>query len=229
MFADYTELKDEVLAWLARAPTPGTRAFDRIPSLIYLAEAQMSKDLRVRQTERRATAILNEPFEFLPTDFRTLRVVNNYTKADERVIECRSFDYKQLRREYGLKIGEPEAYALVGNEIAFAPGPDPRLVLSEDPTQEEIDYAADHTGSFELVYYGNVPNLTDEEPTNLILEAFPNIYLYATLAQSAPFLMADERLPIWTSAYTAAVATANEEHDRSVGSQAAMTNEMNIV
>jgi len=43
--------------------------------------------------------------------------------------------------------------------------------------------------------------LSDAAPTNWLLTESPDIYLYATLVQSAPYLKEDERTGIWSSFY----------------------------
>lgn len=48
-----------------------------------------------------------------------------------------------------------------------------------------------------LVYYARVPSLSPTQPTNAVLTAHPDLYLYTSLAQSAPYLKDDARLAVW--------------------------------
>jgi len=45
--------------------------------------------------------------------------------------------------------------------------------------------------------YPPITRLSDDEPTNWLLEDWDDIYFYAALVESAPFLKEDERIPVW--------------------------------
>jgi len=79
------------------------------------------------------------------------------------------------------------------------------------------------------IYLGNMPDaaqtlelgmfkrptaLSDTNTSNDILNNFPDLYLYAALSESSPFLMADERLQVWAGLYKEGVKTANESAQR---------------
>ena len=51
--------------------------------------------------------------------------------------------------------------------------------------------------------------LPSNHQTNDILTNYPDIYLYSALAESAPFLMQDERLDVWAKLYKEALKIAN--------------------
>lgn len=51
-----------------------------------------------------------------------------------------------------------------------------------------------------------LPSLMTTDP-NWLLTAHPDIYLYGTLVESAPYLRDEERLPVWEQRYQDAVAT----------------------
>ena len=44
--------------------------------------------------------------------------------------------------------------------------------------------------------------MSDTNPTNEYLDVCPDLVLYASLAESAPFLMDDPRLATWDGLYT---------------------------
>jgi len=78
--------------------------------------------------------------------------------------------------------GQPMFFTTIGQQFEVLPQPD---------------------GSYdaELLYYSKLTPLSDAAPTNWLLTESPDIYLYGTLAQSAPYLKEDERTAIWTSLY----------------------------
>lgn len=92
-------------------------------------------------------------------------------------------------------------YTIEGNSIIIAP---------------QVGTDADYT----LQYYAAIPALSDASPTNWLITAHPDLYLYAVLAQSAPYMEEDPRLPVWQAMY-AQIKTAIEmqnEADRWSGS-----------
>ena len=50
-----------------------------------------------------------------------------------------------------------------------------------------------------LVYYARIPALSTAAPTNWLLTKSPDLYLYSTLLQSAPYLNDAARLQTWAS------------------------------
>jgi hypothetical protein len=63
------------------------------------------------------------------------------------------------------------------------------------------------------VYYKALPALSANS-TNWLLTAHPDVYLYGSLMQAAPYLKNDERLAVWGSLYTASIADLNQSSDR---------------
>lgn len=55
--------------------------------------------------------------------------------------------------------------------------------------------------NFILQYYGKIPFLTPRNQSNIIVETLPQLFLYATLLETASFLREDERLQTWAMYY----------------------------
>jgi hypothetical protein len=53
----------------------------------------------------------------------------------------------------------------------------------------------------ELLYYAKIPALSDSNTSNWLLEESPDLYLYAALIQSAPYLKEDDRINVWAGLY----------------------------
>ena len=79
--------------------------------------------------------------------------------------------------------GTPKFYTIVGQELEVLPVPDTATLTGE------------------ITYYSKIPALSGTNATNWLLNSSPDIYLYGTLMQSAPYLVDDARLPIWASIY----------------------------
>lgn len=57
------------------------------------------------------------------------------------------------------------------------------------------------TEAYTLHYYAQIPALSGATPQNWLILARPQIYLYATLLEAAPYLHDDARTTIWGTGY----------------------------
>jgi hypothetical protein len=58
--------------------------------------------------------------------------------------------------------------------------------------------------------------MSDENPTNEYLDVCPDLVLYASLAESAPFLMDDPRLVTWDNLYQTGLASITKSNQDSI-------------
>jgi hypothetical protein len=75
----------------------------------------------------------------------------------------------------------PRYYTIAGSKFYFSPAPD--------------------TGYQARLRYRSRLSKLAEVGTNWLLEEHPDAYLYGALAQTAPFLKDDERLPMWLARF----------------------------
>jgi hypothetical protein len=83
-----------------------------------------------------------------------------------------------------LSSGKPLYFSVVGSQFRLLPIPDG-------------EYTA------ELVYYAKLSKLSDTNTTNWLLTQAPDVYLYGSLLQAAPYLQDDARISVWSSLYQA--------------------------
>lgn len=57
------------------------------------------------------------------------------------------------------------------------------------------------TETYTLHYRAKIPSLSDTNTQNWLILARPQIYLYATLLEAAPYLHDDERTAVWGQGY----------------------------
>lgn len=172
----YSELKTAVADWLNRSDLTSA-----IPNFIAMAEAQMNRQVRHRKMVTRATATLDTPYFAVPSDWKeTIRFQLN-TNPVTPLVFVTPEQLLEDSQKYSAA-NQPMFYTTVGQQFEVLPQPD---------------------GSYEaeLLYYAKIPSLSDGAPTNWLLTESPDIYLYATLIQSSPYLKEDERTAIWTSLY----------------------------
>lgn len=81
----------------------------------------------------------------------------------------------------------PKHYTIVGTELRFFPVP-------------ETSYTA------EFSRYCRLPALSDDNTTNWLLTAFPNVYLYAALAQASMLDVNAAGAEVWDAAFQRAMA-----------------------
>ena len=166
----YSELQLSVADFLNRSDLTAV-----IPDVITLAEAEFNRELRVREMSVRTRAPIDTQYVKLPDDYLSLTNVDLVTDpiTPMQFLDPESLD--EYRSNH--KTGKPIYYSILQNNLEFAPVPDAEYII-------------------EIVYYQKVPALATN-PTSWLLSAHPDLYLNATLAQSAPYLQNDERIPTW--------------------------------
>ena len=70
----------------------------------------------------------------------------------------------------------------------------------------------------EMIYYGKITPLSSEVATNWLLTKAPDVYLYGSLMHAQPFLMDDQRMPVFAALYNSRVEALNEESMKSTHS-----------
>jgi hypothetical protein len=168
-----------------------------IPTFIQLGESQMNRDIRHWEMEARVSGQQSQGDQYmqLPADWvETIRF--HLTSQGTNAVELASLaSIADKRAAVDDQAGRPRFYAHVRGEFELFPTPD-----------EDTD--------FELLYYQKIPALSDSNTTNWLLEYAPDIYLYASLAHSAPYLAEDARIAVWAQMYSAAVAQLNAQSER---------------
>jgi len=181
----YSELQSAMADFLNRSDLSSI-----IPTFISLGEARMNRDIRHWQMENRASTTIEGQYLLKPYDWvETIRF--HLTGQDTSVISLLSSRAMADKRQSGSNIaGKPAYYAHSENQFEVF------------PTADGI-YAA------ELLYYQKIPALADDATTNWLLSSYPDIYLYGSLLNSAPYLAEDGRAEVWARLYGEAVDKLN--------------------
>jgi hypothetical protein len=172
----YSELKDAVGDWLNRDDLTSV-----IPNFIALAEAQLNRTIRHRKMVTRSDATLDTPYFAVPADWlENIRFQLN-TNPVTPLLYVTPEQAAEERLKYSAS-GQPLFFSMVGEQFQVVPSPD-----------GEYDS--------ELLYYAKISALSDSNTTNWLLTESPDLYLYATLVQSAPYLKEDDRINVWAGLY----------------------------
>ena len=134
----------------------------KIDTFIEMAEADMFSNpdeiLRVRGQETRLETVTAGQFLALPADFQSMRSVQLVTGDGD--LELCFQSPAQMRQEPGT--GRPRFFTVT--------------------SQIEFERVPDDNYSIILQYYAIPAPLSSSNTTNVILDTFPNIYLFGTLA-----------------------------------------------
>jgi hypothetical protein len=189
-FTSYDNLKTNIADYLARSDLN-----DKIPMFVALAEKRLNRDLRLRQTLQQSTYTLDSGFQVpTPTDFLEMKDIH----IDANPIV--NLNFKTVSQFYRLDnvsgSGNPINYTLVSNNFVLAPRPTGSSVIN-------------------MTYYKIPKILSDTNASNEYLDVCPDLLLYASLVESAPFLMNDERLTTWEALYTRGLTSITKSDEQS--------------
>jgi hypothetical protein len=189
-------LQAAVADWLADASL-----VQRVPDFITLAEGKLNRTIVHPSMEQRSTATVattsDEPeFISLPTDFQSMRRIRlNDVEGKPEIAFLSEVQLNETRTNIVNVAGRPAFYTIFGDEFELVPTPDD-------------DY------ELELVYRKNITALSTSNTTNWLLTLAPDVYLYGSLLQAAPYMEDNDKLPIWSAAYQSALDELNTHGTR---------------
>lgn len=184
----YAELQSAAANWLVRADLTA-----RIPEFIALAEARLNRVMRTRLTEAEVPLAAGPGVRSvaLPAGFtEPLRLWIERAGGREEL----PFLEASLMAAVSLR-GEPGAWTVDGAKVGF-------------------DRPCDQAYAFTLRLLQKFV-LSDAAPTNAVLRDFPDLYLFATLSEAAPFLRDAELAAAYETKLARALAEANTQEARS--------------
>jgi hypothetical protein len=194
----YTELKASVADWLNRTDLTSV-----VPDFIALAEAQIERTLRTRQMIVRATASIDTEYSAVPADFLETKSIKLNTNP-VTALAFESIDaLDSLKSTTYISAGKPQYFGIVGGQIRVLPVPD-------------------NTYTAELIYYAKLTKLSNSVASNWLLAQAPDVYLYGSLMQAAPYLKDDARIPVWAAIYTRGLEELQIADDRGATSGGAV-------
>lgn len=187
--ATYSDLQTSVANFLHRGDLTSI-----IPDLITLAEVRINGDLDARLQDTQATLTCTPTVEYvaLPTDLINIRHLSVESTTPVVTLDYMAPDTFETSYAWGLT-GTPQAYTVIGTNIFLAPVPDTSYTL-------------------DCFYKAKVPAIASAvSGTTWLLTNYPNVYLYATLCEAAPYLKDDARLQVWEAKYNESVAAVNNQ------------------
>lgn len=190
----YAELKTSIGDWLNRSDLSAT-----IPDFISLAEAQIERTLRTRQMIVRANASFDQQYGALPADFLETKSLKLTSTNPPTPLSFLTIDLLDEQSSTYTGSGKPKFFGVVGNQLRVLPTPD-------------------GTYTTELTYFAKLTKLSNSVTSNWLLASSPDIYLYGSLLQAAPYLQDDARIQTWATLYERALNDLRTADDRGASS-----------
>ena len=182
--ATYTDLQSSVANWLHRSDSNLIAA---IPDFITLCEARYEHEfngLWSQMTTATGTTAANDTSFALPDDFKRIyRLTVTQSGTDYEVEYSAADDIAKYNNQSGV----PLKYALINQQGWWLPKPD-------------------GVYTYTIFYYAKFPSLGPSSASNWLLANAPDVYLYGTLLEAAPFMKDQAMTVLWKQAFESAVA-----------------------
>lgn len=183
----YTGLLASIADHLNRADISSS-----ILDFVVITEADLNRKLHTRMTQARATLSVSSQWATVPTDFAG---VLSMTNPQGQPIEFRDPDaFALVSYQNSSNAGSITDFTIAGGSFGFWPAPTSAVSVG-------------------LTYYQKLPALASNA-TNWLLTAHPDAYLYGSLCAAAPYLLDDDRLPVWSQLYQNVIGSIKEADRR---------------
>lgn len=185
----YAELQAAAANWLVRADLTA-----RIPEFITLAEVRLNRALRTRMAEADAALSASAGARTIPLPAGFAEPLALWRVRDDGSRRALRFAEPSLLGLISLR-GEPAVWTIDGANLAF-------------------ERACDQAYAFTLRYLAKF-QLSDTAPTNALLANNPDVYLFATLCEAAPFLRDADLAQAYAGKLELALSEVNAKEARS--------------
>ena len=187
--ANYTELTAHIENWLDH-----TRFTSLLDEFIYLTEDRLNKELRVKEMITRSTAPTSTSSRYLvhPTDYLEMKRLRLLTSPYKELMQISP---ENITKFDSTSPQEPQFYCDVDEQIEF-------------------DSTPDAVYTVEMVFYEKIADLTASNTTNVILTAYPNLYLFGALVEAFMYGLEDERAAYFEGRFVKELNMANNEQEK---------------
>lgn len=174
----YADLQETALDVIGRTGDAGLTAY--APVAITLVEAKLNRNLRVGEMEETTTLTGSGGDYALPSDFLAWRQV--------RIASCGPLEF--VTPDWASDAfptgagGVPRFFTVKGSTLTVYPSASSSVLLD---------------------YYQAIPALSDAAPTNWLLAAYPDIYLFMTLIELNAYTKDSDAASLWNDRAAAAV------------------------
>lgn len=188
--ATYSDLTTSIGNWLNRTDLTAI-----IPDFVTIAEAQHSRDLRLRKqiVTSTLTTTANTRGAALPFDFLEFENVSLLTSPERQLTYATVEQLDSVYPNNG-RVGTPSLYTVEGDQILFGATPDGVYTIS-------------------ILYYARFASLVTNS-TNWLLTNHPSIYLYCSLMKACIYLKDKSGAAEFKALYEQAAKELQAQDDR---------------
>lgn len=177
----------------------------QIPLFIMLGERRVARDLKILGLKTTITdnfipglSVFQKPTRWLNDSSFNIGTVLPALNTRQYLLQ-RSVEFCRMYWPDPTKTGTPKYYASDYNYNSWLVAPTP-----------DIAYP------YEILYY-ETPELIDETVSvNFLTESAPEVLIFATLLETAPYLKDDERIKVWQEKYNTARQALGDEDIRRI-------------
>jgi hypothetical protein len=203
----YDSLLDDVRRYLERGFTAESDAivYEQLPRLVTLGERRIARELKIEGFIRAVTTPLQIGVAVYRKPDRWRDTVSIMVAG--RPVLGRSYEFCRNYWPDEASLAQPEYYADYDYQ---------HWLLVPTPVA---------ASTMEVLYYEQPRFLGPDFQTNWLTEYAPDVLLYATLLEAAPFLKKDERIATWQAMYDRAAQALSGEDLKRIVDRAATRNE----
>ena len=193
--SSYADLQAAVKGWVHRSDLDAIT-----PDLIMLGELRIFREVRCREMETALSGAIANGVVALPADYLDLKFA--YIDATP-VSKLDRASASQIYEQHPFRNanGKPNMIAREGSNFIFGPYPDSSY-------------------SIKGIYYAKPVSI--QTTANALFTAYPDLYLMASLCETAPYIQDDPRLQLWEAKYGAIVKQIYDADAEEYGSGSGM-------
>jgi hypothetical protein len=194
----YSTLVSDVKAYLERGGSTDTEVIAQIPRFIQLAQERIAREVKVLGTIQyvsgsmvSGTSVYAKPGRWRETVY--INFGSGTGNNTRNALLKRNYDALRAYWPDDTQTSTPKYYSEYGfTHFLVAPTPDANY-------------------PFEMAFWELPEPISDTNQTNWLTQYAPDLLLYASLLESAPFLKTDERIAVWQGMYDRAAKALGAE------------------
>jgi len=185
--SSYSDLLTAITSWTHRSDLSSYNA-----DFISLGESRINSELRVRAMETTVASTISAGVIAVPSGYIEMKDFYISSTTPYKSLQRKTVNWIYDQYPTRASQGTPAFFAREGSNFIFGPFPDSTYTLT-------------------LLYYARLPALSSSVST--LFTNYPGLYLFAALAETAPFLKDDKRVGLWEAKYQELKQRAQDEDD----------------
>ena len=185
--ATYADLLTQTANFLHRSDLTAN-----IPDFVVLAESKINKGLRIREMETTTASTMASGVIAVPANYVALKDAYLSSVSPYGNLTRKTAAYILAKYPYRVADKQPIYIGRQGSNFIFGPYPDSNYTVT-------------------LIYYNRLAALSSA--VNTVFTAYPGLWLFGTLAESAPFIKDDKRVQLWQLKFKELLDAVQDESD----------------